>query len=317
VICNEDHRFLVGEQARLIEQTFDTILLEPVGRNTAPALTAAALCAVAGGEDPLLLAMPADQLVRDTAAFRDAVRLGIEQASSGRLVTFGVLPTAPETGYGYIQLGAPVPEAVEGVHHIAAVREKPQAEYCGWKVEVELRDGDTHLVLEVGDADGRWQIFFKNDLNVGADFDVAELTSYERWVTTYDTLNNDRLSAQRESSRHFPRRPLISVLVPVYNTPQKWLAKASASVGEQTYSNWELCLADDASTAPHIRPLLEKYAAADPRIKVCFRPKNGHISAASNSALELATGQVSSPIACGGRARGQARPARRVDRLRH
>ena len=125
VICNEDHRFLVGEQARLIEQTFDTILLEPVGRNTAPALTAAALCAVAGGEDPLLLAMPADQLVRDTAAFRDAVRLGIEQASSGRLVTFGVLPTAPETGYGYIQLGAPVPEAVEGVHHIAAFREKP------------------------------------------------------------------------------------------------------------------------------------------------------------------------------------------------
>ena len=128
VICNEDHRFLVGEQARLIEQTFDTILLEPVGRNTAPALTAAALCAVAGGEDPLLLAMPADQLVRDTAAFRDAVRLGIEQASSGRLVTFGVLPTAPETGYGYIQLGAPVPEAVEGVHHIAAFREKPARE---------------------------------------------------------------------------------------------------------------------------------------------------------------------------------------------
>jgi mannose-1-phosphate guanylyltransferase/mannose-6-phosphate isomerase len=109
-------------------QTFDTILLEPVGRNTAPALTAAARCAVAGGDDPLVLAMPADQLIRDTAAFRDAVRLGIEQASSGRLVTFGVLPTAPETGYGYIQLGAPVPEAIEGVHHIAAFREKPARE---------------------------------------------------------------------------------------------------------------------------------------------------------------------------------------------
>ena len=174
---------------------------------------------------------------------------------------------------------------------LAAVREKPQAEYSGWKIEVELREGDTHIVIEVGDAEGRWQIFFKNDLNVGADFDVAELTSYERWVTTYDTLTNDRLSAQRESSRHFPRRPLISVLVPVYNTPEKWLAKAIASVGEQTYSNWELCLADDASSAPHIRPLLEYYAAADPRIKVCFRPKNGHISAASNSALELATGE--------------------------
>jgi glycosyltransferase involved in cell wall biosynthesis len=174
---------------------------------------------------------------------------------------------------------------------LASVRDRPQAEYCGWKVEVELRDGDTHLVLEVGDHEGRWQVFFKNDLNVGAGFDVAELTSYERWVTTYDTLTNDRLSAQRESSRHLPLRPLISILVPVYNTPEKWLTKAIASVGEQTYSNWELCLADDASTAPHVRPLLEYYAAADPRIKVCFREKNGHISAASNSALELATGE--------------------------
>jgi mannose-1-phosphate guanylyltransferase/mannose-6-phosphate isomerase len=128
VICNEDHRFLVGEQARLIDQSFDTILLEPIGRNTAPALTAAALCAVRGGEDPLLLAMPADQLIRDTTAFRHAVRLGIEQASVGRLVTFGVMPTAPETGYGYIQLGAPVPEAVDGAHHIAAFREKPDRE---------------------------------------------------------------------------------------------------------------------------------------------------------------------------------------------
>ena len=173
---------------------------------------------------------------------------------------------------------------------LASVRDRPQAEYCGWKVEVELRDGDTHIVLEVGDHECRWQVFFKNDLNVGAGFDVAELTSYERWVTTYDTLTNDRLSAQRESSRHLPRRPLISVLVPVYNTPEKWLTKAIASVGEQTYSNWELCLADDASTAPHVRPLLEHYAAADPRIKVCFREKNGHISAASNSALALATG---------------------------
>ena len=174
---------------------------------------------------------------------------------------------------------------------LAAVRDRPQAEYCGWKVEVELRDGDTHIVLEVGDADGRWQVFFQNQLNVGAGFDVAELTSYERWVTTYDTLTNDRLSAQRESSRHLPRRPLISIVMPVYNTPEKWLTKAIASVGEQTYSNWELCIADDASPAPHVRPLLEYYAAADPRIKVCFREKNGHISAASNSAIALATGE--------------------------
>ncbi len=174
---------------------------------------------------------------------------------------------------------------------LAAVREKPQAEYCGWKIEVELLDGDTFIVLEVGDVEGRWQVFFRTELQVGDLFDIADLTSYERWVVNYDTLSNDRLSALRESSRHLPRRPLVSIVVPVYNTPEKWLAKAIASIGAQTYNNWELCLADDASTAPHVRPLLEKYAAADPRIKVCFREKNGHISAASNSALALATGE--------------------------
>lgn len=174
---------------------------------------------------------------------------------------------------------------------LAAVRNKPQAEYCGWKIEVELCEGDTFIVLEVGDVEGRWQVFFRNELQVGADFDIAELTSYERWVVTYDTLSNDRLSALRESCRHLPRRPLISIVVPVYNTPEKWLTKVIASVGAQTYPNWELCLADDASTAPHVRPLLEKHAAEDPRIKVCFREKNGHISAASNSAIALATGE--------------------------
>jgi glycosyltransferase involved in cell wall biosynthesis len=174
---------------------------------------------------------------------------------------------------------------------LAALRNKPQAEYCGWKVEVELREGDTHIVLEVGDVEGAWQVFFRNDLNVGDAFDIAELTNYERWVTTFDTLTPDRLSAQRESSRHFPRRPLISIVMPVYNTPEKWLAKAIASIGAQTYSNWELCIADDASTAPHIRPFLEKHAAEDSRVKVVFRPKNGHISAASNSALEISTGE--------------------------
>ena len=174
---------------------------------------------------------------------------------------------------------------------LASVREKPQAEYCGWKVEVELLDGDNFIVLEVGDVEGRWQVFFRTELQVGAAFDIAELTSYERWVVAYDTLSNDRISALRESSRHLPRRPLVSIVMPVYNVPERWLAKAISSIGAQTYNNWELCIADDASTAPHIRPLLEKYAAADPRIKVCFREKNGHISAASNSALALATGE--------------------------
>lgn len=125
VVCNEEHRFLVGEQARQAGHPFETILLEPTGRNTAPALTVAALCAIQGGADPLLLTMPADQLIQDELAFRRAVLVGLPQAAAGKLVTFGVLPTNPETGYGYIQLGDALGAEADGAFSIAAFREKP------------------------------------------------------------------------------------------------------------------------------------------------------------------------------------------------
>ncbi len=85
-------------------------------------------------------------------------------------------------------------------------------------------------------------------------------------------------------------QPLISIIMPTYNTPERWLRRAIESVQEQIYPNWELCIADDASTAPHVRAVLSEYAARDKRIKVEFRATNGHISTASNSALSLATG---------------------------
>jgi len=105
VVCNEEHRFMVGEQARQIDQDLQSIVLEPVGRNTAPALTCAALIAAVDGDDPLLLMMPADHLIKDKAAFLDAVGTGAALAADGALVTFGVVPDKPETGFGYIQLG--------------------------------------------------------------------------------------------------------------------------------------------------------------------------------------------------------------------
>jgi mannose-1-phosphate guanylyltransferase/mannose-6-phosphate isomerase len=128
VVCNEEHRFLVGEQARQIGQPFERIILEPVGRNTAPALTCAALCALHEGADPQLLMMPADHLVQNAAAFRDAVRIGSAHAEAGRLVTFGVVPTSPETGYGYIQLGKALGNEAPAVNSIAAFKEKPSTE---------------------------------------------------------------------------------------------------------------------------------------------------------------------------------------------
>lgn len=117
------------------------------------------------------------------------------------------------------------------------------------------------------------------------------LGEYKAWIGLYDTLSDADRKMIRERIAQFNRKPLISVLMPVYNTPEKWLRLAINSVFNQLYPYWELCIADDASTAPHIRPLLKEYQAKDKRIKVVFRDGNGHIAATSNSALELAGGE--------------------------
>ncbi|MEW8014763.1 MAG: mannose-1-phosphate guanylyltransferase/mannose-6-phosphate isomerase [Candidatus Sedimenticola endophacoides] len=108
VLCNEDHRFLAAEQLREIGAGGGDILLEPVGRNTAPAIAVAALRALAADPEALLLVLAADHLIADTAAFHDAVARARELAGQGRLVTFGIVAHRPETGYGYIRCGAPV-----------------------------------------------------------------------------------------------------------------------------------------------------------------------------------------------------------------
>jgi mannose-1-phosphate guanylyltransferase/mannose-6-phosphate isomerase len=122
VVCNEEYRFVIAEQLRLMDKT-GTILLEPVGRNTAPALTLAALAAMREGDDPILLVMPADHVILDTAAFQTVVRKGMALAAEGAVVTFGITPDSPETGFGYIQSGAAFGEG--GACHIARFVEKP------------------------------------------------------------------------------------------------------------------------------------------------------------------------------------------------
>jgi len=107
VVCNELHRFLVGEQLRQLGFDEFTIVLEPIGRNTAPALTLAALQASADGGDPVLVVMPSDHHIEDVAGFRRRVLEAILLAAEGAVVTFGIVPTKPETGYGYIRKGEP------------------------------------------------------------------------------------------------------------------------------------------------------------------------------------------------------------------
>ncbi len=104
LVANEAHRFMVAEQLRQAGCTPAAILLEPLGRNTAPAIAVAALQACAEGDDPLLLVLPSDHVIADPAGFRAAVAQAVPAADAGQLVTFGIVPTAAETGYGYIQV---------------------------------------------------------------------------------------------------------------------------------------------------------------------------------------------------------------------
>ncbi len=105
LVCNEDHRFIVAEQLRGAGVKASAILLEPVGRNTAPAVAAAALQALTIDPKAVLLVLPADHVIQQPAAFADAVARGLPAAEAGALVTFGIVPNAPETGYGYIRCG--------------------------------------------------------------------------------------------------------------------------------------------------------------------------------------------------------------------
>jgi len=123
VVCNEEYRFITAEQLRAAGKPSKHIVLEPVGRNTAPALTLAALLAYQEQDDPILLVMPADHVIRDVDAFQAAIRQGIPHAVGGAMVTFGIVADRPETGYGYIRRGAPAQDA----YAIDRFVEKPDA----------------------------------------------------------------------------------------------------------------------------------------------------------------------------------------------
>jgi mannose-1-phosphate guanylyltransferase / mannose-6-phosphate isomerase len=148
VVTNAEYRFTIAEQLRAIAVDKPRIVLEPAGRNTAPALTLAALAAAADGDqgaarggdqDPILLVMPADHVIRDNAAFQTAVSEGADLATAGAIVTFGIVPDRSETSYGYIRVGAPArgagatdaaarPDAAPTARIMAGFTEKPDAE---------------------------------------------------------------------------------------------------------------------------------------------------------------------------------------------
>lgn len=137
LICNEEHRFLVAEQLRVIGMKPSAIILEPVGRNTAPAVTVAALTALSMNSDPILLILPADHHIHQVDLFRQTVLAGAELSCQKLLVTFGIVPHSPETGYGYIRKGDRISTTAQGLEAMAIGRfvEKPDVNTARQYVE--------------------------------------------------------------------------------------------------------------------------------------------------------------------------------------
>ena len=116
IVCNEDHRFIVAEQMREINIKPNSILLEPFGRNTAPAILVSALVAIEKEIDPILLVLSADHEIKKIQKFHDAINNGINYASENKLVIFGVIPSSAETGYGYIKSKTPFNQNLSLIH---------------------------------------------------------------------------------------------------------------------------------------------------------------------------------------------------------
>jgi mannose-1-phosphate guanylyltransferase/mannose-6-phosphate isomerase len=126
VVCNQEHRFLVAEQMRNAGASDAAVVLEPVGRNSAPAITAAALLVAEQDPEAVLWIMAADAAITDVTALHGVLATAVQAARQGRIVTFGMRPTAPETGYGYIEVGEGLPD-VPGAHELTRFVEKPDA----------------------------------------------------------------------------------------------------------------------------------------------------------------------------------------------
>lgn len=174
-------------------------------------------------------------------------------------------------------------------------------ETCGFRLSLKLPAGKTLLRLQIRDDKGEWQELAQFVARVPrylslpfwprqrSTEDPAE--NYQSWIEHYERPDRSQMLELKRLAKSLPSQPLISVLLPTYNTPRKWLVAAIESIRRQTYTNWELCISDDASTKSEVRQVLNSYARRDSRIKVTYRDVNGHISASSNSALALAQGE--------------------------
>lgn len=167
------------------------------------------------------------------------------------------------------------------------------AQNCGFEAEIEADAGANFLRVWAEFASGaRHCIMHRTVVKLAKHhYRMGQLDqNYSTWVEFFDTLDDEQIAAMRERIQRMENPPLISVLLPTYNTEERWLSEAIESVRKQIYPHWQLCIADDASPKPHVRQILDYYSNLDSRIVHVIRDTNGHISAATNSALGIAEG---------------------------
>lgn len=182
------------------------------------------------------------------------------------------------------------PQAEPGnftLHHFRLVRMTASAAHV--RLFRKLKNGHPHYQVH-GAREGRSVDQALNDYNALFEVHDTDDLGYERWIEKVEAAQTPTIVEQRERIATWVSLPLISVVVPVWNSNPEHLAACLDSVLTQTYPHWELCIADDASTQPHVQRILNSFAARDSRVRVTFRSQNGHISKASNSALALALG---------------------------
>ncbi len=179
----------------------------------------------------------------------------------------------------------------------------PDAFESGFSVTLQLKPGTNFAQFQYKDEKKVWHTYLSCRLRVPtlwwlrrnrrrALADHGEpINDYEEWRAAFACSSSSDLEKMAKHAETFERKPLISLLMPTYNTPEKWLRRVVESVQQQAYPYWEFCIADDCSPDPQVKMVLAELAAADKRIKVVYREKNGHICHTSNSALELCTGE--------------------------
>ncbi|MGF1498252.1 MAG: tetratricopeptide repeat protein [Elainellaceae cyanobacterium] len=195
-------------------------------------------------------------------------------------------PDAEAPYHGLIQLQPKNVEGYLGLAHVLSQQGRLDEAIVYYQMALQLRPDRTDIqgwLDQTVERQARLKPLLAQPMGATSEF-------YRVWIEENEPTPAEAVQMM-EAIAQFTDSPLISIVMPVYNTPAPMLREAIQSVQAQIYPHWQLCIADDASTQPHVRTILEEYAAGDRRIKVAYRTDNGHISASSNSALELATGE--------------------------